>query len=112
MLRSSKRFPSFRFPHQNPLCSSSNPTHATCPFRSSWFDHPDNIWSGLEIMKLLIMQSSPFPCFIVHLMPIPLLRRLQLMLIVRGNQRINWERYCEGFKAISLRNRCKQHERA
>jgi len=28
----------------------------------SWFDHPQNIWWGLQVMKLLIMQSSSVLC--------------------------------------------------
>jgi hypothetical protein len=30
-----------------------------CPYRSSWSDHQNNIWWGLQIMKLLIMQFPP-----------------------------------------------------
>ena len=40
------------------------------PFISSWFDHPNNIWCGVQIMKLLIMQSSPFPSCLVPIRPI------------------------------------------
>ena len=31
------------------------------PFHSSWFDHPNTIWWGVEI----IMQSSSLPCYLV-----------------------------------------------
>jgi hypothetical protein len=34
-------------------------------FHSSLFDHPDNIWSAVEIIKRLIMQSSPIPYCVV-----------------------------------------------
>ena len=39
--------PSFRFPHQNPVCTSSLPhtcyiTSPTSPSQSSWFDYPNN----------------------------------------------------------------------
>jgi hypothetical protein len=27
------------------------------------FDHPNNIWWGVQIIKLLIMQFSPLPCY-------------------------------------------------
>ena len=30
--------------------------------RASWFGHPNNIWWGLWIIKLLIMQSFALPC--------------------------------------------------
>jgi hypothetical protein len=29
------------------------------PFHPTWFDHPNNIWWSVQVMKLLIMQSSP-----------------------------------------------------
>jgi hypothetical protein len=49
--------PSLRSPHQNPECTSSLPH--TCrkprPSYSSRFDHPNNIWSGAQIIKLLVM---------------------------------------------------------
>jgi hypothetical protein len=33
-----------------------------CPFHSSSFNQPNNIWGGIHIIKLLNMQSSPFSC--------------------------------------------------
>ena len=46
--RSFKWSLSFRFPRQNPVCTSNllPPTRATCPrpSHSSWFDRLDNIW--------------------------------------------------------------------
>ena len=52
-----------RFPHQNPVCTSSLPhtCHMPCPSHSSWFDHPSNIGWGAQIMKHLAMQSPPVP---------------------------------------------------
>ena len=45
---------SFRFPHQNPVCTPSHPH--TCyiprPLHSSRFDHPKNIGWGVQIIKL------------------------------------------------------------
>jgi hypothetical protein len=32
---------------------------------SSWFDHADNSWWDVNIIKLLIMQSTPVPSYIV-----------------------------------------------
>jgi len=62
---------SFRFPHQNPVCTSPLPN--TCyMFRAShpsWFDYPKNIWWGVEIIKFLIMYLSPFSCYLVRLRP-------------------------------------------
>ena len=36
---------------------------------SFWFDHPNNIWWGLQIMELLTMQSFPLPCYLFPLGP-------------------------------------------
>ena len=33
------------------------------------FDHPSNIWWGLQVIKLLIMQSPPVPCHFIPLRP-------------------------------------------
>ena len=33
------------------------------PSHSSWCDHANNSWWGLQFMKLLFMQSSPLPCY-------------------------------------------------
>jgi hypothetical protein len=38
-------------------------------FHSSWFDHPNNIWWGLQIIKFLIMLFSPLPCYLLCLRP-------------------------------------------
>jgi hypothetical protein len=57
MSRSSKLPLSFRFPHQNPVWTSSIPhmCYMPCPSHSSRFDHPTNIWWGVQIKSLLIM---------------------------------------------------------
>ena len=39
------------------------------PSHSSLFDHPNNIGCGVQIMKLLIMQFSPLPCYLIPLRP-------------------------------------------
>ena len=44
-------------------CSMSQPSH------SSWVYHPNNIYLGVQIMKLLIMQSPPVHCYRVRLSP-------------------------------------------
>jgi hypothetical protein len=38
------------------------------PSHSSWFDH-SNIGWGVQIIKVLIMQFSSLPCFLVPLRP-------------------------------------------
>ena len=37
------------------------------PSSSSCFDHPINIWWGIQIMEILIMQSFPLSCYLVPL---------------------------------------------
>jgi hypothetical protein len=32
------------------------------PSHTPWFDHPNNIWWSIQVMKILIMQSSPASC--------------------------------------------------
>jgi hypothetical protein len=43
--------------------------HIPCPSHSSWLDHLNNIWWAVEIIKFLIMHSSPFPWCFVPLRP-------------------------------------------
>jgi hypothetical protein len=33
----------------------------SCPSQSSWLDHPNDIWRGVQSIKLFVMQSSPLP---------------------------------------------------
>jgi hypothetical protein len=47
-------------PHE---CSRLHPSH------SSWVDHPNNIYLGVKIIKLLITQSPPVHCYCVRLSP-------------------------------------------
>ena len=54
------------FPQISPpeLCmhlSSPHTCHMPRQSYSSWFDHLNNIWRLVQIIKLLVMQSSPFP---------------------------------------------------
>ena len=74
--RSSKWFPSLKSPHQNPASTSPVPHtwHMPRPL-----DHPNNIWWGIQIRMVLVMQSSPLPCH-VPLMPIRLPQHTQPML--------------------------------
>jgi hypothetical protein len=37
------------------------------PPDSSWFYHMDNIWLGIHVMNLLLIQSWPVPCYVYHL---------------------------------------------
>jgi len=38
------------------VCYMPHPSHPP------WFDHPNNIWWSVQVMKLLIIQSSPASC--------------------------------------------------
>ena len=62
---------SFRFPHQNPVHASLLPhtRYMPRPSHSSRFYHPHNIGLGVQIIKLLIMQFSPLPRYLIPLRP-------------------------------------------
>ena len=53
----------FRSSHQNTECTSpvSCTGHMPSSFHSSWFGHPNSAWCAVQILKLLVMQSSPPP---------------------------------------------------
>ena len=53
--------------HQNLvfICYRPSACRTRHPFHSSWFDDPNNIWWGVQIIKLLIMQVSPFPFYLL-----------------------------------------------
>jgi len=54
-----------RFPHQNPVYACLLHTcYIPRPSHSPWFDHPNNIGSAVQIIQLLIMQSSPPPPYL------------------------------------------------
>jgi len=69
--RSIKWSRSLKFPNQNPVCTSPAPhsLHMPKPSHASWFDHLNNIWWGVQIIKLLIMWSSPPPAYFATLRP-------------------------------------------
>jgi hypothetical protein len=61
---------SLRFPHQNPVYTSPHPCMCYMPrlSHSSQLDHPNNIWRGVQIIRLLIIFSS-LPCYLVPCRP-------------------------------------------
>jgi hypothetical protein len=71
MPRSSKRCLPFRSSNQNfahishfsHVCQVTRPSHPPC------FHHPNNIWWSVQVMKFLIMQSSPAFCHFLPLRP-------------------------------------------
>ena len=59
------------FSHQNPVYASPLPhtRYMPRPSHSSRFYHPNNNWWAIQIIKLLIRQFSPLPCYLVPLRP-------------------------------------------
>jgi len=57
------------FPHRNPLCNSPLPRacYITYIYHFSWVLQPNNAWWVVLLMKLLAMDSSPFPCYLPRL---------------------------------------------
>jgi len=66
---SPKRSLSLTLPHQNPVYASPLPHTRYMPrlSNSSRFYHPITIGWAVQIIKLLIMWFSPFPCYLVPL---------------------------------------------
>ena len=58
---------SLRFPHQDPIRPPllTHTRHMPSPSHSSRFYHPHNIGWGVQIIKLFVMQSPPFPRYLV-----------------------------------------------
>jgi len=50
---------SFSFSHQNPVCISILPhvCHIPCPSHFPWIYHPDNIWWGIQLVKVFIWNT-------------------------------------------------------
>ena len=61
--------PSLWCPYQNPsyTCPLPNTRYMPRPSHSSRFDHPNYIWWGVQIIKLLIVYFSTLPCNIIPL---------------------------------------------
>ena len=64
LLRSSKWSHSLRSPHHIPVCMSPLPHMCNIPWKShsSLFDHLNSICSGVQVIKVLIIQSLLFLC--------------------------------------------------
>ena len=45
-----------RYPHQSRVCTS--PVPHTRPSHSSWFDDPNNIWWGVELVRNLVAHGD------------------------------------------------------
>jgi hypothetical protein len=78
MAASSQSPLSLSFPYQNPVCTSPLPQscYIARSSHSFSFDHPNNIWWGVQIIKLHIMQFSPLSCYLFLLGPNILLSAL------------------------------------
>jgi hypothetical protein len=68
MPQSSKWSLSFMLSHQNPVHFSllSHACNMPC-LRHSWFDLPNTLWWWVQIMKLPIVQLSPFSDYFIPL---------------------------------------------
>jgi len=62
---------SLRISNQNIACIYHlfHPCYMPHQSHSPWFDHPNNTWWSVEVIKLLIMQSSPASCPFLPLRP-------------------------------------------
>ena len=71
MRASSKLSLSLRIPHQNPVYVSPIPhtRYVPRPPYASQYDHTNNIGWAVHIIRILIMQFSPFSCYLVPLRP-------------------------------------------
>jgi hypothetical protein len=69
MLMSPVWFLPFGFSDQNFVCIShlSYTSYMRSQYNSPWPDHPNNICWSVQVMKLLIMQSSPASRHFLHL---------------------------------------------
>jgi hypothetical protein len=56
-----------RFSHQNPVHASLLPhtRYMSSPPHCSWFSHPQNSGWGVQVIKLLTMKFSLFPCYLI-----------------------------------------------
>jgi hypothetical protein len=61
--RSSKWCLFLSYPHQNPVSTSPRPDLYHIPHlpHYPWLDHPNNIWFGVTIMKLFVVQFHSVP---------------------------------------------------
>ena len=68
---SPKRSLSLRFPHQNPVYTSSlhHTRYMPRPSHSSRFGQRNNIWWAVQIIMHLIMSVSPSSCYLIPLKP-------------------------------------------
>jgi hypothetical protein len=77
------------FPQVSPLKPCMHvPLSRTCymPAQSLFkLDHPNNIWLAVQITKLLVMQCSPHPCYLVPFRP-----KLRILTVKHYKKWVNW----------------------
>jgi len=64
--RSSELSPTFVITDQHfeRIYHRSHERYVPRPSHHPWFNHPNNIWWSVQVMKLLIMESSPVFCLL------------------------------------------------
>jgi hypothetical protein len=56
----------FRFHHQDSVCTCPHSCYIPCPAYFSSFNYRNNIWWGVQSIKLFVTLYSSLPCYLVR----------------------------------------------